>query len=184
MNFAANATRVAIEDICPQIIRLVSECTGARGLMQPFRFGAILKDLSMFLRQPNPDDCLLESGRYLQDHEDAKYADTLNSLTRPRYRDALEIGCSIGVLTRRLAGRCQNLLGIGVSEKAINLAQKRCIDLPHVTFRQMQIPAARLHSYTWPCGSQIPPGFTKRGSLMGLKLRADLLNGIGAGPTS
>jgi alkylation response protein AidB-like acyl-CoA dehydrogenase len=70
MNFAANATRVAIEDICPQVIRFVSESVGARGLMPPFRFGPIIKDLTMFLRQPNPDECLLEAGRYLLESED------------------------------------------------------------------------------------------------------------------
>jgi alkylation response protein AidB-like acyl-CoA dehydrogenase len=69
MNFAANATRVAIEDICPQVIRLISESVGARGLMQPFRFSKVIRDLAMLLRQPDPDNNLLETGRYLLEQE-------------------------------------------------------------------------------------------------------------------
>ena len=39
------------------------------------------------------------------DYEREKYAATLAALPRPHYARALEIGCSIGVLTRMLAGR-------------------------------------------------------------------------------
>src|SRR6478609_8966907 len=38
-------------------------------------------------------------------YEAAKYAATLAAVPRARYRNAFEIGCSIGVLTERLAGR-------------------------------------------------------------------------------
>ena len=43
-------------------------------------------------------------------YETAKYAATLAALPRPRYANALELGCSIGVLTRQLAPRCERLL--------------------------------------------------------------------------
>src|ERR1700744_4973631 len=39
-------------------------------------------------------------------YEAAKYAATLAALPKPRYKNALELGCSIGVLTQQLAPRC------------------------------------------------------------------------------
>ena len=45
-------------------------------------------------------------------YEQAKYALTLNAMPKPRYRSALEVGCSIGVLTRLLASRCDAVLAI------------------------------------------------------------------------
>ncbi len=42
-------------------------------------------------------------------YEQRKYAATLDILSRPRYARALEVGCSIGVLTRLLAGRCDRV---------------------------------------------------------------------------
>jgi hypothetical protein len=50
-------------------------------------------------------------------YEQAKYDATLAALPRPRYRRGLEIGCSIGVLTARLAGRCGSLVAITFRRK-------------------------------------------------------------------
>ncbi len=43
-------------------------------------------------------------------YERAKYDATLNALPKTCYRSGLEIGCSIGVLTERLAKRCERLI--------------------------------------------------------------------------
>lgn len=59
-------------------------------------------------------------------YEAAKYRDTLRALPRPRYGNALEVGCSIGVLTRLLASRCDRLLAIDVSQAALAQAATRC----------------------------------------------------------
>ena len=67
-------------------------------------------------------------------YEAAKYAATLAALPRPLYRNALEIGCSIGVLTAQLAARCEQLLSIDVSEQALDQARERCAQLPQVRF--------------------------------------------------
>ena len=45
-------------------------------------------------------------------YEQGKYAITLNAMPKPRYRSALEVGCSIGVLTRSLASRCDAVVAI------------------------------------------------------------------------
>lgn len=75
-------------------------------------------------------------------YEADKYTETLAALPRPRYRRALEIGCSIGVLTEQLAERCERLLAVDVSEVALDIARRRCAGLPQVEFARMQIPAA------------------------------------------
>jgi SAM-dependent methyltransferase len=75
-------------------------------------------------------------------YEAAKYAATLAALPRAQYGSALEIGCSIGVLTEQLAARCDALLSIDVAERALNQARERCADLERVRFKLLQVPAA------------------------------------------
>lgn len=79
-------------------------------------------------------------------YERDKYAATLAALARPRYASALEVGCSIGVLTRELATRCDALLSIDIAEAALAQARGRCADLPQVRFEQRRVPA------DWPSG--------------------------------
>lgn len=52
-------------------------------------------------------------------YEQRKRDATIAALTRPRYPRALEVGCSIGLLTERLAARCDDLLAIDVAESAV-----------------------------------------------------------------
>jgi SAM-dependent methyltransferase len=73
-------------------------------------------------------------------YEAAKYDATLAALPRARYASLLEIGCSIGVLTRRLAGRCDRLLALDVAPAALERARARCADLPHVRFERRRVP--------------------------------------------
>jgi len=74
------------------------------------------------------------------EYEAAKYAATVAALPDENYRSAFEIGCSIGVLTEKLAPLCQTLLAIDVSDKALNRARARCADLPNVRFQKMVFP--------------------------------------------
>ena len=90
---------------------------------------------AMYAENPDPWD--FETSAY----EAAKYAATLAALPRPTYANAFEIGCSIGVLTERLAARCQRLLSVDVSEQALARAKARCQNLPQVRFEQRRIPA-------------------------------------------
>ncbi|GJG87163.1 methyltransferase [Gemmatimonadetes bacterium T265] len=73
-------------------------------------------------------------------YEAAKYTATLVALPRSRYRSGLEIGCSIGVLTRRLAGRCDHLLAVDVAAAALARARARTADLPNVTLARVRVP--------------------------------------------
>lgn len=79
-------------------------------------------------------------------YEREKYARTLAALPRPHYDSALEIGCSIGVLTRMLADRCGALTAVDASALPLETARRICADRAHVTFAQMAIPAQ------WPAG--------------------------------
>lgn len=73
-------------------------------------------------------------------YELEKYAATVAALPRDRYHNGLEIGCSIGVLTRRLAKRCDGLLSVDVVESVLEQARERCRDLPQVRFARMVVP--------------------------------------------
>jgi trans-aconitate methyltransferase len=74
------------------------------------------------------------------DYERHKYAATLAALPRLHYSRALEVGCSIGVLTRLLARRCEALLSIDSSESPLGMARERCGDCPSVRFLRMTVP--------------------------------------------
>jgi SAM-dependent methyltransferase len=79
-------------------------------------------------------------------YERGKYTLTLNAMPKSRYRSALEVGCSIGVLTRLLASRCDAFFAIDAAQTALVEARRRCADLPGVRFEQMFVPEQ------WPDG--------------------------------
>jgi SAM-dependent methyltransferase len=79
-------------------------------------------------------------------YEQRKYAISLAQLPAARYRSAFEPGCSVGVLTRLLAGRCDTLLSCDLAAAAVRAAAGRTSDLPHVRVEQRDIPGQ------WPAG--------------------------------
>lgn len=76
------------------------------------------------------------------EYEAKKYAATITALPKEQYQSAFEIGGSIGVLTEKLAAKCESLLSIDVSQQAQAKAKERCKHLPHVSFQVMQLPHA------------------------------------------
>ena len=87
--------------------------------------------------EANDDPWNFKSSEY----ETLKYQETLDALPKSRYKNALEIGCSIGVLTKLLSGRCDQLLAIDISEKALDQAKEYCSDLENITFKKMNFPS-------------------------------------------
>jgi len=83
----------------------------------------------------NPDPWQFATSPYEQE----KYAATLAALPEGHFASGLEIGCSIGILTRQLAARCANLLSVDVSETALAEARKNCAGLA-VRFENRRIP--------------------------------------------
>ncbi|GES29257.1 SAM-dependent methyltransferase [Streptomyces angustmyceticus] len=80
-------------------------------------------------------------------YEHRKYALTLASLPRQHYRAGFEPGCSVGVLTRQLAARCDHLLATDRVASAVATADARNRDLPHVDVRRLTVPDQ------WPEGT-------------------------------
>ncbi|MDP4021451.1 SAM-dependent methyltransferase [Methylobacterium sp. NEAU 140] len=106
------------------------------------RTGTLPDDYFAGMYASDPDPWGFATSAYERD----KYAATLASLPRPRYRSAFEPACSIGVFTRTLAGRCDRLLASDPVPAAVAAARARCADLPGVTVAQQSVPA------DWPEG--------------------------------
>ncbi len=75
-----------------------------------------------------------------RDYEREKYAHTLAALGASRFERGLEVGCSIGVLTERLAALCTELVGIDVSDRALALARRRLGEREDVSLLEMSFP--------------------------------------------
>ena len=80
-------------------------------------------------------------------YEQAKYHTTIEALTDRCFRSALEIGCSIGEMTRLLAPRCKSVLAVDIIEQPLTAARATCADQPWVRFARMQVPQE------WPDGT-------------------------------
>jgi predicted TPR repeat methyltransferase len=93
-----------------------------------------------WLYQSSPDPWGFQTSTY----EQAKYRATVDALGDRRFASGLEVGCSIGVLTRMLAPRCERLLGVDIVEDPLPAARARCADQPQARFARMRVPAA------WP----------------------------------
>jgi SAM-dependent methyltransferase len=79
-------------------------------------------------------------------YEARKYAISTALLPREHYGTAFEPGCSIGVLTAKLAPRCGALLSCDAVEDAVSSARKRVAALPGVRVERRLIPR------DWPAG--------------------------------
>jgi SAM-dependent methyltransferase len=67
-------------------------------------------------------------------YEARKYAATIEMLGPAVYARGLEIGCSIGVLSRLLAERCHELISLDINDRALDRARTRCADRSNVRF--------------------------------------------------
>lgn len=104
--------------------------------MNPNQPNTLPPDYFDKLYSDDPDPWKFETSEY----EANKYAATIAALPKQRYRSAFEIGGSIGVLTEKLAQRCDSLLSVDVSKIAQDKAIKRCENLPQVRFAIMSVP--------------------------------------------
>lgn len=76
-------------------------------------------------------------------YERRKYELTIASLPDRAFRRAYEPGCSIGILTELLVGRCEDVIASDPVPRAIELARER---VPAATFTQGSLPGS------WPDG--------------------------------
>lgn len=70
-----------------------------------------------------------------------RYARIMNSLHPRRFVRAFEAGCSIGVLTRQLAGICGHVDALDFSATAVSHARRRCCRFRNVDIRLGSVPA-------------------------------------------
>lgn len=63
-----------------------------------------------------------------------RYERIVSSLSGSRYGSAFEPGCSVGVLTEKLAPLCRSVLATDLSPTALTRARQRCAPFKHVTF--------------------------------------------------
>lgn len=80
-------------------------------------------------------------------YEERKYTVSVALLPKQHYHAAFEPGCSIGVLTTRLAPRCDRLLACDAVYEAVTAARSRTAGLPGVRVERRALPDE------WPTGS-------------------------------
>ena len=85
----------------------------------------------------NPDPWHFETSPY----EDAKYTATVAALGGRRLDSILEVGCSIGVLTSRLAPLTTRLVATDISKRALEAAKTRNSGLSNVSFEERGLPS-------------------------------------------
>ncbi|HTA36507.1 MAG TPA: SAM-dependent methyltransferase [Solirubrobacteraceae bacterium] len=73
-------------------------------------------------------------------YERDKYGATLAALPPRPLAHVLEVGCSIGVFTRLLAERCEQLVAVDFSARAIELAREQLHDLANVELARASFP--------------------------------------------
>ncbi len=88
------------------------------------------------LYRANPDPWNFATSAY----ERQKYEATLAALGTNRFQSGLEVGCSIGILTKQLATYCDRMIGVDFVPAAITAARARCAAYPNVQIERMQVP--------------------------------------------
>ncbi|MBF0428065.1 MAG: class I SAM-dependent methyltransferase [Magnetococcales bacterium] len=57
----------------------------------------------------------------------------------PSGETVLELGCGQGILVKKIADRCQKMIGVDYDERKCGMARKACKNFPNVTIVQMDI---------------------------------------------
>lgn len=86
-------------------------------------------------RYSKPDPWHYQTSPY----EQLKYQRTLESLPKKEFQKILEVGCSEGVFTEKIARMGSEVLGVDVSVTALERAKQRCAHLKNVRFRHLDI---------------------------------------------
>ena len=84
----------------------------------------------------DPDPWAFETSAY----EQSKYTATVEALRGHRYKRALEVGCSIGVFTARLAEHCDTLLAVDAAQTAVDHARARLAGSSNVIVERRELP--------------------------------------------
>lgn len=88
-------------------------------------------------------------------YERAKYDRTIAALGGRRARHGLELGCSIGVLTKRLAAHCRALTACDAAPTAVAATRARTARLPQVRVVECVLPALPPGSFDLVVASEV-----------------------------
>jgi alkylation response protein AidB-like acyl-CoA dehydrogenase len=66
-----NMVRTAIEQVCLDVMQMSQRSVGTRGLLPPYPIERIVRDLTLYLRQPAFDAAIANVGQYALTHSDA-----------------------------------------------------------------------------------------------------------------
>ncbi|WP_404388594.1 PIG-L family deacetylase [Humibacillus xanthopallidus] len=133
----------------------LSDDPGDEALLLPGVLEHFVRDRETFIEEPRTADRVFDrvhgdaADPWSVDdswYEERKRDLTLAALPRRRFRRALEVGCSIGALTARLADRCDEVLALDESEVAAAAATRRLASTPQARVEQAHLPEA------WPGG--------------------------------
>lgn len=135
----------------------LSEWPGDEAILPPRVAAHFARDFETFLVSPAPasssayfDDLYSRSDDPwgLQDrfYEQRKRELVCAALPRARFRRAFEPGCATGLLTARLAQRCDEVLACDVVGRAVALARARLAPMANVRVENRRIPQ------DWPAG--------------------------------
>jgi SAM-dependent methyltransferase len=80
-------------------------------------------------------------------YELSRYDAIVSSISFHHYRHAFEPGCSIGVLTERLAEYCDAVTAVDFSEAAALQAKRRCAHLTNVDVRCASIAMGNVNDF-------------------------------------
>lgn len=69
----AGMFRTAVEQICQDTIIAAERSIGSRGLLKPYHFERVIRDLKMYLRQAAPDATLAGIGKHVLESADSSY---------------------------------------------------------------------------------------------------------------
>nr|WP_296070374.1 SAM-dependent methyltransferase [uncultured Actinoplanes sp.] len=90
--------------------------------------------LGMYLAKDDPWDLATKW------HDRRKYAVTMASLPRERYRSCYEPGCSVGLLTAMLATRCDDVLAVDCVDSAVEQTRAAVREFPQVRAQRAMVP--------------------------------------------
>jgi len=79
-------------------------------------------------------------GHIASSYEHERYDWTIAALDGRRFGHALEVGCSLGVFTERLAPHCDDLLAVDISEVAVTRARERLASAANVRVERRTLP--------------------------------------------
>ena len=150
----ARRTRAVVETAVDETITRTGRALGPGPLAQDAKHAGRVADLTMYVRQSHAERDLAAArpaggtasmtarlpdeyfGRMYEEsadpwqlqerwYEQRKFAITLALLPLPRFRHAFEPGCSVGVLTEQLAGRCDRVTATDLVPAALEATGRR-----------------------------------------------------------